>query len=141
MRIYIAGSSDELDRASKWIEMLRVSGLDVTHDWPAMVRDVGEGNPKGATSEDRRGWATSCVEAVRDANLLWLLMPIKTSFGAFSELGIAIERQTPIVVSGPLLHRSIFTDLADRVYADDQMAFACVSGWSRNHPPPGDLAG
>lgn len=131
MRIYVAGSSAELERAAKWIELLTLSELTVTHNWPENIRAVGEANPKAVSTEDSARWASECMDGVQRAQLLWLLMPTGGSFGAFTELGVALQRKIPIVVSGPLLYRSIFVSLAERVFDEDVVALAYITGYRR----------
>lgn len=125
MKIYVAGSSSELSRAKRMMQLLSAAGFDVVSTWPATIEAVGDANPREATTEQRLGWSRADVEQVRQADLLWLLVSAASvSFGACFEFGIAHERSMHVVASGDTL-RSIFTSLADE-FADDMEAFAHI---------------
>jgi hypothetical protein len=129
MRIYVAASSKELDRAKWAINELRALGHTVTHDWPAEVEKVGSANPTDATIDEAASWSIEDLDGVDDAEVLWLLVPEADGFGAGVELGYAIclrdrtfdAPPIHIVCSGPYL-RSIFTSLADALYMTDMDA-------------------
>lgn len=120
MRVYVAGSSDQLDRVEAAMDALAEKGHVVVHDWCAAVRQVGEANPPDASLYARLRWARDDLAGVDSAQVLWVLMPSKEGFGAGVELGYAIAKGIPIVVSGTH-SRSIFTAFAvDCFDRDDQ---------------------
>jgi nucleoside 2-deoxyribosyltransferase len=120
VRIYVAASSDQLERAKAAIEALQANGHVVTHDWTIAVEEHGTANPRDATVEQRAAWATDDLTGVHDADILWLLMPGQGGFGAAVELGYALAHGRPIVVSGGDPMRSIFTAFATVYDRDDQ---------------------
>lgn len=122
MRVYVAGSSDELDRV-EWAEAhLRGRGIEVVSCWTCEVRAQRTGNP---TEQDiRRAAARMCLDGVRQADLVWVLMPLRCSHGAFLEFGVALATGTQIVVSGDT-HRSIFCSVVEE-HETDAMALDAI---------------
>jgi len=119
-KIYIAASSNELDRAERWQRNLNHAGIETTSGWIAKVRMYGGGNPPGASRGDCLHWATEDLRNVDDADILWVLLPDGRSDGAFTELGYAVAKQKQILTSGD--NRSIFGSLTSH-YPSDQEAF------------------
>lgn len=78
MIVYVAGSSDEIDRARRWIAALRTDGIHVTSSWPENVAAVGSANPRDAATPDRARWANNCVDELVRAELIWFLAPAPT---------------------------------------------------------------
>ena len=126
-KVYVAASSRELERAEAAIQALKDLGHTVTHEWPPLVRAVGEANPQGATDDMRYHWAFEDLAGVAAADVFWLLMPYSEGFGAGVELGYAIASFTPVVVSGPH-KRSIFAACAETVYNTDLDALKAEFG-------------
>jgi nucleoside 2-deoxyribosyltransferase len=122
VRVYVAGSSGQIERAKSAIAALRERGHIVTHDWPVLVERVGSANPPDASSADRTDWATDDLKGVHDADVFWLLMPSTDGFGAAVELGYALAHGRPVVVSGGTPSRSIFTELATWMFDRDDQA-------------------
>ena len=59
-KVYVAGSSLELQRAELAIAALERRGIIVTSTWPIVVRDTpGGANPADATREERSRWSRS----------------------------------------------------------------------------------
>ncbi len=119
-RVYVAGSSAQLERVKSAMAALREIGHTVTHAWPELVEEVGEANPLDATDAARRMWAADDLRGVYDADVLWLLMPSEGGFGAAVELGYALAHGIPVVVSGGDVKRSIFTVFGTCYDRDDQ---------------------
>jgi len=130
MKLYIAGSSDELDRAAHWHAQAReIPGVEVMSTWPDNITEVGEANPTDATDDQREAWAECCLAEVQTSDVLWLLMPQEgPGRGAFFELGVAVDQGLEIVVSGLDQHASIFTALAGESYACDTEAMEWIKG-------------
>ena len=121
--VYVAASSNDLDRAEQWTTVLRLLGITVTSTWIPEVRAHGGGNPPDATKQERRQWAYNDLCGVEEADILWVLMPPGRSDGAFVELGYALKANKTVVTSGA--YTSIFGDLVDN-YAQDVWAFAQI---------------
>jgi hypothetical protein len=123
VKVYVAASSKQIDRARAAMDRLRAAGHTVTHDWTASIAEVGCANPIDATRQQRRNWALDDLQGVLEADVLWVLMPADhDSFGAGVEFGRAIDSDVSrIVCSGACA--SIFTSLADAEYGRDDQAF------------------
>lgn len=88
MNIYIAGSSNELDRAELWIARAKTAGWTVTLDWTIPIREKGSGNDLPFV--EKRMYARADREAIFNADAFWFLVPRETmSFGAAWEFGLA----------------------------------------------------
>ena len=109
MRVYIAASSDEIERAEWWTAALQARGIVVVSTWPACVRAVGDANPRTATHQQRRSWSGACLLEVAQCDVLWLLVPSAGhGRGAYAELGAAHALGKQLVASGDVL-QSVFT--------------------------------
>lgn len=120
MRVYVAGSSAQLERVRDAMDALIERGHTVTHDWAHLVEEVGEANPLDATDHERITWARDDLRGVNSADVLWLLMPTTEGFGAAVELGYALAHNIPVIVSGGIPKRSIFTVFGRCYDRDDQ---------------------
>jgi hypothetical protein len=140
MKVYVAGSSGEIERAEKWMASLREAGIEVTSTWPEVIRKVGEANPMTASREDRMLWAAQDLSEVSNATVFWFLLPEgQSTAGAYTEFGYALflgatarearalgigAPQFRVVVSGK--ETSIFTALAEH-FASDEEAFRSLT--------------
>lgn len=120
MKIYIAGSSNELERAETAISVANGAGMVVTFDWTRLVREVGDANPKAATQSQKQHWAWNDLEGVKLADLFWLLTPKTHSVGAWVEMGFAIAQNIPVIASP--MPGSIFGGIA-HFFDSDKLAF------------------
>lgn len=127
-RVYVAGSSAELQRAKQAMMSLRQFGHTVTHDWVTSVQLVGSANPTGATHYDRLCWSQDDLDGIERADVFWLLYPCSPSFGAGVELGFAYSQRKHLVVSGAHLLTSVFTALAQSCYPCDDDALVAEFG-------------
>lgn len=124
-RIYVAGSSAQLERARAAMDALKERGYLVAHDWVTEVEKVGSANPPDAPMAKQAAWAREDLQGVLFADYLWLLMPAEEGWGAAVELGYALANSVPVIISG-LHNRSIFSSLAaERFDRDDQALDAC----------------
>lgn len=131
MKVYIAGSSAEAERARvvRWHDRLRALGIVVTSTWLEDVAAAGEGNPRHLAVEVRRGLAMTDLDRMREADLVWFLVPPTTipTRGAWFEIGSMHEslrsspRRHPIIASGDT-KQSIFCALGLE-FEDDVDAF------------------
>lgn len=105
--VYVAGPSSEIDRCERAIALLRAQNIDVTHDWPRVMRAAGpESDLDIATL---RGHLLDDINGALDADLLWLLLPSpgRQTIGAWVELGAVLgaagarDNRIQIVASGP----------------------------------------
>jgi len=140
VKVYVAGSSKELARASSIMTQIRMCPeLELTMDWVAQIREVGVANPADAPEGLRRSWAMNAIQAVQDAPVLWLLLPTTETVGAWCELSAAVvfgmtqPLRRRIMTSGPpeARARSIFTALADRHFDTDGEALADLRMYAR----------
>lgn len=127
MKIYVAGSSRELERAEAAMVAIKGSDLELSHNWVQQIRDVGQANPVEREAQ-RKAWVIDSLEKVRLSAVLWLLLPRSPTIGAWVELGAAaafdLGQAGPrrlIVTSGEAddRYRSIFTALATRHFDTD----------------------
>lgn len=126
-KVYVAGSSAELERAERAIAELEAAGIVVTSTWPLNVRDQGGiANPTEAPRDLRQRYSTSCLGQLRDADLLWVLVPDRAAptIGAWVEYGYAIAFNKQIVFSGDT-RQSIFCSLGLE-FASDERAHAYI---------------
>lgn len=128
MRVYVAGSSKELDRVAWNIKRLTDAGMDITHDWSKQVALAnGKANPV-TTESQRKKWSKDDYKGVATCDFLWLLLPSgHLSPGAFFEFGVAYALGVPVVISGDNMYSSIFTSLARARYTHDIQAFRYLS--------------
>jgi len=129
VKLYIAGSSKELERCEGAIRLMGKFGFVITCDWVAAVKAEGLAN-EGLDDEKRMHYAAADIHGVQDADLFWLMAP-NTSTGAWTELGIALARSLRpcIVVSGPARQKSIFASLADYETDSDLDALLYILRW------------
>src|SRR4051812_33663234 len=131
LHVYIAASPSDLERVDHWTARLAAAGIVVVSTWPAVVRAAGAGNPRDATKEQRASWAAADLLEVGGADLVWLLVPAKPSFGAGFECGYASHGpvRAGLVSSGDT-RSSIFTALGHEFDTDEE-AFAWIVEGSR----------
>lgn len=126
-RVYIAGgSSERLTVVRPLIELARVLGVDVVHDWTA---DPGWDLGRMPTSEEFRESALRDLDAIRRADVVWLVVPAQKSEGAAAEIGYALALKKRLIVSGEVGARNIFALLArpEDVFASHEEALARLS--------------
>jgi hypothetical protein len=103
--VYVAASSNEIDRAQRWIDMLGKAGIECTSTWIESIKKVGESNPYDATPEVRRTYASENESCVRSSDLLWFLVPAPIApnnhgRGGYYEAGMAKSIGKVLVFSG-----------------------------------------
>jgi hypothetical protein len=136
LRVYVAGSSGELERVESVIATLRSSpGVHILHDWTKDVRAAraaGFASDAALSDADAKSHALTDLDAVRGARVVLLLAPASPSFGAGVEFGVAIERArrsflgVQTIVCGPFARSSIFTRLASEIRDTDAAGIAEV---------------
>lgn len=128
MRVYVAGSSHEIDRVRRAMAMVHGLGAKITFDWTLDVGQWGS-NPLTETTEKRAAFAQRDLDAIDEADVVWLLAPLThPSRGACAEFGYAIAKKKPVVITGPESARraTIFFDLADVQHDDDESGIGFV---------------
>lgn len=108
LKVYVAGSSGEIDRAKAATAALRAAGVVVVSTWPEVVEAVGDANPPTASREERLGWALEDLRQVELADVVLLLCPWESAGrGAYLEAGYALGLDIPVVAAGRTL-QSVF---------------------------------
>jgi hypothetical protein len=131
--VYIAGGSTEMDLVAGYMNTLRAWGISITHDWIATIRTVGDANPRVASHRKRFQWSAQDVRGVMDAQIVWAILPAKTSFGCAFEAGVAIGSGRDLIVSGDW-RSTIFSAQARARFNEHDHALK----WLRWHVTPGD---
>jgi hypothetical protein len=140
MKIYLAGASLERHEISKYIKTLKDVGAAITFDWTAAIEADGGKANEGLVWDRRRELAKQALDAVRAADVVWLLLPTTSTIGAWVELGAAfafrherLSKDTSgkpyILVSGVSPDRTIFTSLSDFTYDTHEEACRAISTW------------
>jgi len=130
MNLYIAGSKEQIERCELWRDAAIKEGFFITFDWMACVRS----NPADSVLHDynRLEFAMQDRAAIHNCELFWLLLPDMKGAGCFVELGLAIQMNKPIVISGPF-KRTIFETLANFNSALDNRAFEQIKEFRKRH--------
>lgn len=123
MKIYVAASSAELERARAAMDWCREQGFEITHDWVAdvtLVRLEGGKADADLTPAEQLAFVVKDLDAVGEADLLWFLVPRPpaTTVGAWVELGAAYELGRPVIVSGPHAAQ-MFCSAASQAFTSD----------------------
>lgn len=127
MKVYVAASSDELDRARYWMTMLSNIGAGVTSEWAEIIAEVGTANPRDAATERRFKWSANDLASVAESDMVWFLVPKESAGrGAYYETGFARAAGIPVISSGDT-KQSIF-NAQGKEFATDDEAFAYLHG-------------
>jgi hypothetical protein len=111
MRIYVAGSSFEVNSVSDYMKKLREAGVEVTRDWPKVIREFGNRANRGLTEEDRVRVSLANFKAIDEADVFWLLVPTAPSCGCWIEFGYALRNNKLTIASGDV-QQTVFTSHA-----------------------------
>ena len=91
MKIYIAGAHRELDRCSDIIKKVdALPGAEITLDWTGSIREFGGDQHDDRSLPARAETAWADVDAVLNADVVWLLLPRAITKGMHTELGVAL---------------------------------------------------
>ena len=129
--VYIAGSSNDFNRAEELKKKLEERGIRCKSTWIAKCKARGGGNQKGASLEDQRRWVKEDILGVLESDILWFLLPKEGhTHGAFFEFGLAYGKGKEIYLSGAPEWHSIFLTLAgknavEHTWTDDE-GLECV---------------
>jgi len=108
LRIYVAGSSKDIDRCERAITQCREAGMIITEDWVATMR---ASPPDHLLDEERiLAAAIADIRGVESADVVWLLAPpaSKPSAGCWAEMDRALTRRIPVVYSPPPVEKPQF---------------------------------
>jgi hypothetical protein len=142
MKIYVAGSSRELERAEAAIAACRALGHKITVDWPAAMR----ANPADheLSPADQEHYARLDIRGVLEADLVWLLIPDRAnpSAGAWFEAGVAhaaamFSQKPRRTIASGVVGGYIFARVLDAVYETD--AAALFDGIPCDDPKKADV--
>lgn len=126
MKIYVAGSSAELDRVSAFMSRLRAAGHEITHDWTAAIRDSGK-PANGLSRGESEDAAWKCRDAIDRSDVFVFLAPITVSEGAWFEFGFAVGGCVRALIVGER-PRSIFAYSGSYAATEDD-ALAMLAEW------------
>jgi hypothetical protein len=121
LKVYVACSSKELDRAERAMSEIRRRGGTITFDWTPDVRQWG---PQAPNPVIGLRCAMADLNGVRDADVV-LVLDGELSYGRTIEHGAALALGKTLVVSGPALGR-IWETLEHARVDDDAAAIDAV---------------
>lgn len=141
MKVYVIGSSKEMERAKTYIRLVELHPhMTLAKDWTASFDKAaidGFSHDSQMPLERRQHEATEDLGAVLSCDVLWMLTPTTPSSGAWSEwgeglafrhvkrtLGVAGMR---LICSGPGHENYIKCSLADRIFETDEAAWGWLS--------------
>jgi nucleoside 2-deoxyribosyltransferase len=138
VKVYVAGASAERSEVSKYMQLLRDAGIEITLDWIAVIDAQGGAANEGMTGVQRHKAAKDDLKGVSDADIVWLIVPNNYSAGAWVELGYALGIDKTVIASGNY-ERSIFTSHCDCEFTlhDDALAWIidCAKQAAREETP------
>ena len=132
MKVYVCGGSSEMNEVADLMGRLREMGHTITHDWIATIRANGEANPRGASHRQRVRWSAEDIAGIEEADVVWVVLPVKPSFGCAFEAGFALGHGHSMIVSGDW-RASIFTSQAEARFNQHEHALE----WLRLYGTPG----
>jgi hypothetical protein len=131
-----------MERAEHWMKRCTDAGIKVVSDWPETIRKYsGEANPMHKPRRELGEIAARNLLQISNAGALWLLLPERSTVGAWVELGWAMCMQaisvqameaglikTPrpyVICSGT--ERSIYSCIIEDCFKTDEEAFALLT--------------
>lgn len=133
MKIFVAAAFEDWRRASSVILELSKLGVECSHDWTKEAAQLAT-NDNLHVAEYRLLAAREDLNGVYSAEVFLLLTPASKELGCgcWIEMGAALTKGVPVVISGPQRDRAIFCEMAVR-FAKDSDAIEYVSRGAR--PP------
>lgn len=133
LKIYVAASSDERERAKRMVAKLKLypSVFIITSKWIETIEGEqhGVGNPRTASDKDRRRWAKDNLTQVSEADLVWFLVPENSpGRGGYFEAGwmFGDARDSDKLVFSGDTKQSVFCSLGREFPTDDEAyTFIC----------------
>jgi hypothetical protein len=124
MKIYVATSYDQKHIASRWMRRLEDCGHFITFDWT--IAESPERGELSLSESEQRKIALLDSNGVRDAEIVWVLAPMKGGCGCWFEMGLGVALGKEVIVSGD--RRTIFTALPEvRYFETNQHAFKDIT--------------
>lgn len=124
MKVYVAGSTKEVDRVKKVQEVVRNKGWDITFDWTGAEGEIKTKRPwvKGAQI------ARNEIQACQDADLTILLCPVvSTGLGCWIELGATLASGHEVWIVEPQKD-SVFWEHPDvREFIEESELFEAIA--------------
>lgn len=134
MKIYIAGAHRELERCSAIIDTVKkFPNVEITLDWTYSIRKFGGDQQDDRSVKDRAETAWQDVDAVLNADLVWLLLPRAITKGMHTELGVALafRRLRPFLSVPDRFNgkKTLIASWADKIAARDEdlPLFVCAA--------------
>jgi hypothetical protein len=131
MKIYLAGSSFEMPLVNDYMRQLRAGGVEITRDWPKIIREYGNRANRGLTEEDRVRVSLANLKAIDEADMFWLIVPTAPSAGCWIEFGYAIRVNKLTIASGDV-QQTVFTSHAFACFASHDDALQRVFEYHRD---------
>ena len=125
MKVFLGGASSEQHRALSWAAMLDEAGAELTSRW-FVGCESWTGRDHELQKQKRFDIAISQLAAVRDADVVWILVPNFVNGGSMVELGAALGMSKTVITSGPSVNRTLFTSACHFMSESDFAAFAEV---------------
>jgi hypothetical protein len=122
LKVYVACSSREIDRAERAMDEIRRRGGTITFDWTPDVRQWG---PRAPNPNIGLRCAQDDLGGVRDADVVLVLDSAEPSYGRTIEHGAALALGKLLVVSGPV-HGRIWETLEHARTDNDALAIDAV---------------
>jgi len=126
VKVYVAASSKEIARAEQVIAELRKLGVEITHDWTAVMRK----HPPDSELEDDvllPELERDLIEGVKGADLVLVLAPRTPSTGVWVELGAAWGLLIEVHSAGDLTLHPWLRLIATTQHASDERAIGAVA--------------
>ena len=112
------------------MQQLRDLGHEITHDWVEAIRAAGgEANPRDATQAQRRQWSDEDLRGIDRAELVWVMVPERPSFGCGFEMGFAVGTGKDIIMSGDW-RATVFSAQADARFDSHDEAIEWIGRYS-----------
>ena len=138
MKIFIAGSSKEIQIVSGFMQKIRDLGHEITYDWTNTVRLNGGAEKANDCSADVLRSLELCFDnlhkGVIGADLFWMIVPDSETIGGWVEYGYTSQTDIPIIISGNW-KRTIYNTLAEKRFDTHDEALSYIKSRFRSAPP------
>lgn len=129
LNVYVAGAYHDRERVSACMQrVIRAPNMRLTHQWVEIIDVVkkvhGDEHDTAITDQDRESYALGDLHRLRQSDVLWFAVPSSGGRGCWFEDGVAWAWRIPMIASGPASRASIFTQLSEAIFVDDEDAFA-----------------
>jgi nucleoside 2-deoxyribosyltransferase len=126
MKVYVAGRTNDLARVKRAQEWCRQQDWQITYDWTENVNAQSVRAESGGTDPATlRQYALNDRQGVRDADLV-IVMTGPNLLGTAIEIGMAIERDTPVWLVGEPERDSVFFYLDTFTRIDEELLYHTI---------------